>query len=78
MYELDAIAAALKTEYDAIVAAGFDLVGWFAERGHAVTLFETRDHLGGQFRLAMNIPGKEEFDETLRSSIDSIYAASVS
>ena len=37
-----------------------------AERGHHVTLFERRQHLGGQFRLAMQVPGKEEFAETLR------------
>lgn len=37
-----------------------------AERGHDVTLFEAADDLGGQFRLAMQIPGKEEFAETLR------------
>ncbi|MFZ2501985.1 MAG: FAD-dependent oxidoreductase, partial [Nocardioides sp.] len=37
-----------------------------AERGFAVTLFEADDTLGGQFRLAMAVPGKEEFAETLR------------
>lgn len=37
-----------------------------AERGFAVTLFERHPHLGGQFQLAMQIPGKEEFAETLR------------
>nr|WP_246336606.1 NADPH-dependent 2,4-dienoyl-CoA reductase [Flexivirga oryzae] len=37
-----------------------------AERGHHVTLFERGEQLGGQFRLAMRIPGKEEFAETLR------------
>ncbi len=37
-----------------------------AERGFRVTLFEADAELGGQFRLAMAIPGKEEFAETLR------------
>ena len=37
-----------------------------AERGHRVTLFEAAPEVGGQFRLAMRIPGKEEFAETLR------------
>lgn len=37
-----------------------------AERGFEVTLFERAPALGGQFRLAMAIPGKEEFAETLR------------
>ncbi|MGD9959964.1 NADPH-dependent 2,4-dienoyl-CoA reductase [Nocardioides sp.] len=37
-----------------------------AERGFEVTLFEKSDELGGQFRLAMAVPGKEDFAETLR------------
>jgi 2,4-dienoyl-CoA reductase (NADPH2) len=37
-----------------------------AERGFAVTLFEQDGVVGGQFRLAMAVPGKEEFAETLR------------
>ncbi|AWV07976.1 NADPH-dependent 2,4-dienoyl-CoA reductase [Marilutibacter maris] len=37
-----------------------------AERGHAVTLFDGGDEIGGQFNLAKRIPGKEEFHETLR------------
>ena len=37
-----------------------------AQRGHAVTLFDAAARIGGQFNLARRIPGKEEFDETLR------------
>lgn len=37
-----------------------------AQRGHAVTLFEARDEIGGQFGIAQKIPGKEEFAETIR------------
>lgn len=37
-----------------------------AERGHKITLFEASPVIGGQFNLAKRIPGKEEFDETLR------------
>ncbi|MEQ9640018.1 MAG: NADPH-dependent 2,4-dienoyl-CoA reductase [Alphaproteobacteria bacterium] len=37
-----------------------------AERGHAVTLFEATDRLGGQFNMAMAIPGKEDYRETIR------------
>lgn len=37
-----------------------------AERGHHVTLFDADDKIGGQFNLAKQIPGKEEFYETLR------------
>ena len=37
-----------------------------AERGHEVTLFEKDNKIGGQFNMAKRIPGKEEFEETLR------------
>ena len=37
-----------------------------AERGHSVTLFESEDQIGGQFNIAKQIPGKEEFYETIR------------
>ena len=37
-----------------------------AERGHRVTLFEQDREIGGQFRYAREVPGKEEFRETLR------------
>ncbi|PPT51677.1 NADPH-dependent 2,4-dienoyl-CoA reductase [Xanthomonas arboricola] len=37
-----------------------------AERGHHVTLFDAGDAIGGQFNVARRIPGKEEFNETLR------------
>jgi len=37
-----------------------------AARGHSVTLFEAAGEIGGQFNIAKQIPGKEEFYETLR------------
>jgi 2,4-dienoyl-CoA reductase (NADPH2) len=37
-----------------------------AERGFAVTLFEAGPEIGGQFRLAMAVPGKEDFTDTIR------------
>ena len=46
--------------------AGLAAATTLAERGHAVTLFEAADAIGGQFNLAKIIPGKEEFEETLR------------
>ncbi len=46
--------------------AGMATATALAERGHTVDLFEANGHLGGQFALAMNIPGKEEFAETIR------------
>jgi 2,4-dienoyl-CoA reductase (NADPH2) len=46
--------------------AGLALSLAAAECGHEVTLFEAADEIGGQLNLARRIPGKEEFDETLR------------
>ena len=46
--------------------AGLAAATTLAERGHAVTLFESASAIGGQFNLAKIIPGKEEFEETLR------------
>jgi len=46
--------------------AGLACATVLAERGHEVTLFDAADAIGGQFNLAKKIPGKEEFDETLR------------
>ncbi len=37
-----------------------------AQRGHQVTLYDAGPRIGGQFNLAARIPGKEEFNETLR------------
>ncbi|MCK5880944.1 MAG: FAD-dependent oxidoreductase, partial [Sinobacterium sp.] len=37
-----------------------------AERGHSVTLFDASDQIGGQFNVAKQVPGKEEFYETIR------------
>ncbi|WP_173425007.1 NADPH-dependent 2,4-dienoyl-CoA reductase [Vibrio renipiscarius] len=46
--------------------AGLACATTLARRGHQVDLFERSDRIGGQFRLAMQIPGKEEFRETIR------------
>ena len=37
-----------------------------AQRGHEVTLFDADKEIGGQFNMAKQIPGKEEFYETIR------------
>ena len=47
-------------------AAGMACAVTAAERGHAVSLFEASDAIGGQINMAKVIPGKDEFDETLR------------
>lgn len=60
---------AVKKKSVAVVGAGpagLACATTAAERGHKVTLFESTHHLGGQFRLARQIPGKDEFEETLR------------
>ena len=46
--------------------AGLACATTLAERGHAVTLFDAAEEIGGQFNMAKRIPGKEEFQETLR------------
>ncbi len=46
--------------------AGLAAATTAARRGHSVTLFEAEPQIGGQFTLARQIPGKEEYGETLR------------
>ncbi|MCZ4559712.1 NADPH-dependent 2,4-dienoyl-CoA reductase [Rhodococcus sp. IEGM 1401] len=48
-----------------------------AQRGHAVSLFEARDEIGGQFGIARLIPGKEEFAETIRYFSSALRSADV-
>ncbi|QUW83927.1 NADPH-dependent 2,4-dienoyl-CoA reductase [Streptomyces mirabilis] len=37
-----------------------------AERGHDVTLYDAASEIGGQLNVARKVPGKQEFDETIR------------
>ena len=46
--------------------AGLAASTTLAERGHEVFLFDGAAQIGGQFNMAKQIPGKEEFHETLR------------
>jgi 2,4-dienoyl-CoA reductase (NADPH2) len=46
--------------------AGLAAATTLAERGHSVDLYDSADRIGGQFNLAKRVPGKEEFEETLR------------
>lgn len=60
---------AVKARRVAVVGAGpagLSAATAAAECGHDVTLFDSSDSIGGQFRIAMQVPGKEEFAETIR------------
>ncbi len=46
--------------------AGLAAATTAASRGHRVALFDSASEIGGQFNIAKQIPGKEEFYETLR------------
>ncbi|UJJ58476.1 NADPH-dependent 2,4-dienoyl-CoA reductase [Rhodanobacter denitrificans] len=46
--------------------AGMACAATLGERGHAVVLIDQASEIGGQFNYAKQIPGKEEFHETLR------------
>ena len=46
--------------------AGLAFSVYAAQRGHRVEIFDRGSEIGGQFNYAKQIPGKEEFFETLR------------
>ncbi len=46
--------------------AGLSFAIHAAKRGHHITLYDSSDKIGGQLNIANQIPGKEEFNETLR------------
>jgi 2,4-dienoyl-CoA reductase (NADPH2) len=46
--------------------AGLSFAVTAAQRGHAVVLFDAGSEIGGQLNIAKQVPGKEEFYETLR------------
>jgi len=48
-----------------------------AERGHEVTMFDGTTEIGGQFNIAKQIPGKEEFEETIRYFTQKIKTSGV-
>ncbi|MBD2798065.1 NADPH-dependent 2,4-dienoyl-CoA reductase [Xenorhabdus sp. 18] len=69
-HETEFIAAPVKIPKTIAVIgagpAGLSFAVTAASRGHHVTLFERENQIGGQFNIAKQIPGKEEFHETLR------------
>jgi 2,4-dienoyl-CoA reductase (NADPH2) len=46
--------------------AGLACATTLAERGHDVTLYEQAGEIGGQFRYAREVPGKEDFRDSLQ------------
>ncbi len=57
--------------------AGLAAATTAARRGHDVTLFEAGEDVGGQFNIAKQVPGKEEFYETLRYFRNELKASGV-
>jgi 2,4-dienoyl-CoA reductase (NADPH2) len=66
--EFDYEPASIKKKVAVIGAgpAGLAAATIAAQRGHEVTLFDDNNEVGGQFNIAKQIPGKEEFHETVR------------
>lgn len=66
--ELNFSAAATRKKIAVIGAgpAGLAFSVYASQRGHEVHLFDKAHQIGGQFNYAKQIPGKEEFHETLR------------
>jgi 2,4-dienoyl-CoA reductase (NADPH2) len=64
----DLAANAVKKKLAVIGAgpAGLSFATTAAGRGHDVTLFDSASEIGGQFNVAKQVPGKEEFFETIR------------
>lgn len=60
------VVAAKKLAVIGAGPAGLSFATYAAERGHDVHLFDKASEIGGQFNYAKQIPGKEEFYETLR------------
>ncbi|ARU95269.1 NADPH-dependent 2,4-dienoyl-CoA reductase [Tatumella citrea] len=66
--EMPVLPAALPKKLAVVGAgpAGMSFALNAAQRGHQVTLFDAGTHIGGQLLLASQIPGKQEFNQTLR------------
>ncbi len=69
-YETELVFPAVKQSKKIAVVgagpAGLAFATYAAERGHQVHLYDKASEIGGQFNYAKQIPGKEEFYETLR------------
>jgi 2,4-dienoyl-CoA reductase (NADPH2) len=57
--------------------AGLAFAHYASQRGHKVELFEKDHSLGGQFRLAAEIPGKADYAKTISYFADQLRQAQV-
>jgi 2,4-dienoyl-CoA reductase (NADPH2) len=73
--ELNYLPAAVKKKIAVVGAgpAGLAFATVAAQRGHEVHLYDGEKEIGGQFNMAKQIPGKEEFHETLRYFAGQLY-----
>lgn len=81
-HELDYVVQSTSTPKRLAVVgagpAGLAFAVTAQQRGHQVTLFEEAPQIGGQFNLAKQIPGKQDFHHTLRYFSAQIQALNIS
>ncbi|MFT5543754.1 MAG: 2,4-dienoyl-CoA reductase (NADPH2) [Glaciecola sp.] len=65
-YSIEPVTKIKKVAVVGAGPAGLAAATTAAQRGHKVTLFDADSEIGGQFNIAKQIPGKEEFYETIR------------
>lgn len=75
-FELDYPLEQASSPKDVLVVgagpAGLSVSCYLAKKGHTVTLIDKNQHAGGQFNLAMRIPGKEDFKLALKYFLNEV------
>ncbi|MCF6442424.1 FAD-dependent oxidoreductase [Pseudoalteromonas luteoviolacea] len=75
-FELDYPLEKTSSPKDVLVVgagpAGLSVSCYLAKKGHQVTLIDKNEHAGGQFNLAMRIPGKEDFKLALKYFLNEV------